>query len=106
MPTTKLESKVKVGSKEIKKYDEPRSPYQRLLESDALPPAVKAELTRPAIPNSKTLYTFNHYCQGALIPILCSIPYILVAFYATLKNLLLSCHKKGRCIDFSPVKQF
>jgi hypothetical protein len=46
MPTMKLESKVKVGSKEIKKYDAPRSPYQRLLESEALPPAVKAELTR------------------------------------------------------------
>jgi hypothetical protein len=46
MPTKKLESKVKVGSKEIKKYDEPRSPYQRLLESEALPPEVQAELTR------------------------------------------------------------
>jgi hypothetical protein len=47
MPTMKLENKVKAGSKEIKKYDEPRSPYRRrLLESDALPPEVKAELTR------------------------------------------------------------
>jgi hypothetical protein len=46
MPTMKLESKVKVGSKEIKKYDDPRSPYQRLLESDAISPAVQAELTR------------------------------------------------------------
>jgi hypothetical protein len=46
MPTMKLESKVKIGSKEIKKYDEPRSPYQRLPESEALPPEVKAELTR------------------------------------------------------------
>ncbi|MFP3090347.1 transposase, partial [Treponema sp. TIM-1] len=46
MPTMKLESKVKVGSKELKKYDEPRSPCQRLLESEALPPEVKAELTR------------------------------------------------------------
>ena len=46
MPTMKLESKVKVGSKEIKKYDNPRNPYQRLLESDALSPEVKAELTR------------------------------------------------------------
>jgi hypothetical protein len=42
----KLESKVKVGSKEIKKYDQPRSPYQRLLESEALQPEVKTELTR------------------------------------------------------------
>jgi hypothetical protein len=46
MPTMKLESKVKVGSKEIKKYDVPRSPYQRLLESEGLSPEVKAELTR------------------------------------------------------------
>jgi uncharacterized damage-inducible protein DinB len=41
-----LIGKVKVGSKEIKKYDAPRSPYQRLLESEALSPEVKAELTR------------------------------------------------------------
>ena len=46
MPTMKLASKVEAGSKEIKKYDEPRGPYQRLLESDALSPEVKAELTR------------------------------------------------------------
>jgi hypothetical protein len=46
MPTMKLESKIKVGSKEIKKYDVPHSPYQRLLESVALSPEVKAELTR------------------------------------------------------------
>jgi hypothetical protein len=41
----KLASKVKGGSHELKKYDEPRSPSQRLLESDALSPEVKAELT-------------------------------------------------------------
>jgi hypothetical protein len=45
MPTMKLESKVKAGSKEIKKYDKPRSLCQRLLESAALSPRVKAELT-------------------------------------------------------------
>jgi hypothetical protein len=45
MPAMKLESKVKAGSKEIKKYSEPRGPCQRLLESEALPPEVKAELT-------------------------------------------------------------
>jgi hypothetical protein len=44
MPTMKLASKVKVGSREIKKYDAPRSPCQR--ESEALPPEVKAELSR------------------------------------------------------------
>jgi hypothetical protein len=41
-----LESKVKTGSKEIKKYDEPRSPYRRPMESEALTPETKAELTR------------------------------------------------------------
>jgi hypothetical protein len=46
MPTMKLVSKVKAGSREIKKYDAPRSPYQRLMESEALPPEVKTELTR------------------------------------------------------------
>jgi hypothetical protein len=46
MPTMKLERKVKIGSKEIKKYDEPRSPYQRLPESEMLSPEVQAELTR------------------------------------------------------------
>jgi hypothetical protein len=40
----KLESKVKVGSKEIKKYDEPRSPYHRLIESEVFSAEVKAEL--------------------------------------------------------------
>jgi hypothetical protein len=45
MPTMKLESKVKVGSKEIKKYDAPRGPYPRLLEGEALSPEAKAELT-------------------------------------------------------------
>jgi hypothetical protein len=34
MLTMKLESKVKIGSKEIKKYDAPRSPYRRLMESE------------------------------------------------------------------------
>jgi hypothetical protein len=38
MPAMKLESKVKAVSKKIKKYDEHRSPYQRLLKSDALSP--------------------------------------------------------------------
>jgi hypothetical protein len=46
MPTTKLESKIKTGSREIKKYDDPRSPYQRLIESEALSSEVKAGLSR------------------------------------------------------------
>jgi hypothetical protein len=46
MPAMKLESRVKAVSKETKKYDALRSPYQRLWESEALPPEVKAELPR------------------------------------------------------------
>jgi hypothetical protein len=46
MPTMKLESKVKVGSKEIKTYDALRRPYQCFLESEALSSGVKAELRR------------------------------------------------------------
>jgi hypothetical protein len=45
MSAMKIESKVKTG-KEIKKYDALRSPYRRLLESEALPPEVKAKLIR------------------------------------------------------------
>jgi hypothetical protein len=46
MSAMKLESKVKAGSKEIKKYDEPRSPCQRLLEGEVLPPEMKAGVAR------------------------------------------------------------
>jgi hypothetical protein len=46
MPTMKLVSKVKAGSRGIKKYDAPRSPCQRLMEPEALPPGVKTELAR------------------------------------------------------------
>jgi hypothetical protein len=37
MPTQKLKSKTRMGSKKIKVYDEPRSPFQRLMESRELP---------------------------------------------------------------------
>jgi hypothetical protein len=46
MPTAKLESKIKTDSKEIKKYDAPRCPYQQLMESDARSSEVKAQLSR------------------------------------------------------------
>jgi hypothetical protein len=46
MPTMKLLSKEKVGSKETKKYDEARSPYQRLMESEELDKSVKDSLTK------------------------------------------------------------
>jgi hypothetical protein len=44
MPTRKLTSKTRIGSKEIKVYDEPRSPFLRLLESAELPQACKDTL--------------------------------------------------------------
>ena len=43
-PVMKLISKVRVGSKIVKKYDEPKTPYQRLLESPALPSQYKRDL--------------------------------------------------------------
>jgi hypothetical protein len=44
MPTQKLKSKTRVGSKEIKVYDEPKSPFQRLMESTEVPPEIKKTL--------------------------------------------------------------
>jgi transposase InsO family protein len=41
MPTRKLKSKTRAGSKEIKVYDEARSPFQRLTESTELPQQTK-----------------------------------------------------------------
>ena len=44
MPTQKLKSKTRVGSKEIKRYDEPKSPFHRLIESAELPEQIKDSL--------------------------------------------------------------
>jgi hypothetical protein len=44
MPTQKLKSKTRVGSKEIKVYDEPRSPFRRLIECAELPREYKDSL--------------------------------------------------------------
>jgi transposase InsO family protein len=44
MPSQKLISKKRVGSKEIKKYDEPRSPFQRLIESSEVSQKTKDSL--------------------------------------------------------------
>ncbi len=51
MPTQKLLSKTRIGSKEIKKYDEPKSPYQRLIDSQ-LPP----QKTKDALHSQIALY--------------------------------------------------
>src|SRR5215471_643590 len=45
MPAQKLKSKTRVGSKEIKVYDEPCSPFQRLMESAQLPQDIKDSLS-------------------------------------------------------------
>jgi len=44
MPTQKLKSKNRVGSKETKVYDEPKSPFQRLMESSETPVKTKDSL--------------------------------------------------------------
>ena len=46
MPTQRLKSKTRVGSKEIKVYDEPRSPFQRLMDSAELPQGTKDSLEK------------------------------------------------------------
>jgi transposase InsO family protein len=44
MPTRRLKSKTRIGSKEIKSHDEPRSPFRRLLECERLPQECKDRL--------------------------------------------------------------
>ena len=46
VPQLKLIEKVRVGSKIVKKYDLPKTPYQRLLESEHLTMGQKEELRR------------------------------------------------------------
>jgi hypothetical protein len=44
MPTQKFKSKTRVDSKETKVYNEPRSPFRRLLECAQLPREYKDSL--------------------------------------------------------------
>lgn len=44
LPSVKLLSKERVGSKTIKKHDKPKTPYQRVLESKHIKPDVKERL--------------------------------------------------------------
>jgi hypothetical protein len=46
MPTRKLKSKTRIGSKEIKVYDEPKSPFLRLMESSKTPLKTKDALLK------------------------------------------------------------
>jgi len=43
-PSLKLKSKVRVGSKVVKKYDLAQTPYQRLMSSDSVPESTKQKL--------------------------------------------------------------
>jgi hypothetical protein len=44
IPSVKLIEKKRVGSKIIKKYDKPKTPFQRLLESEYIPIETKKKL--------------------------------------------------------------
>ena len=44
LPSMKLSQKTRIGSKVVKRYDEPKSPYQRLLESSSIDRRVKQRL--------------------------------------------------------------
>ena len=46
VPQLKLKEKFRVGSKVVRKYDKPKTPYQRLLDSPDLSMKVKEELER------------------------------------------------------------
>ncbi|HZY45303.1 MAG TPA: transposase family protein [Anaerolineae bacterium] len=44
LPVVKLKEKIRHGSKVTKKYDEPQTPYQRVLASPAISPKIKTKL--------------------------------------------------------------
>ncbi len=44
-PSVKLIKKDRIASKTIKRYDSPKTPYQRVMESKSISPEVKKELT-------------------------------------------------------------
>lgn len=46
LPSVKLIDKERIGSKTLKRYDPPKTPYQRTMESDYIPNAVKKDLSK------------------------------------------------------------
>ena len=46
LPSVKLIEKERIGSKTIKKHDKPKSPYQRIMESEYIPQNTKDALTK------------------------------------------------------------
>ena len=55
IPSSKIIKKQRVGSKVIKKLDQPKTPFQRVLESESVPKKVKTDL----IKRSKQLNPFS-----------------------------------------------
>jgi len=45
LPSVKLLAKERIASKTIRRYDLPKTPYQRVLESPGVAPATKKQLT-------------------------------------------------------------
>jgi len=45
LPSVKLIDKERIGSKTLKRYDPPKTPYQRIMESDHIPKPVKDSLS-------------------------------------------------------------
>ncbi|MGC8758289.1 MAG: transposase, partial [Caldisericaceae bacterium] len=46
LPSMKLLEKTRIGSKVIKKYDKPETPYRRIIDSDAVSEEVKEKLRK------------------------------------------------------------
>ena len=46
LPSVKLLDKERVGSKTLKRYDTPKTPYQRIMESTPIPESVKKSLSK------------------------------------------------------------
>jgi len=61
-PQMKLQEKIRVGSKVIKRYDKPKTPYERLIESPNVDEVTKKKLKRKSkkLNPSKLLREINH----------------------------------------------
>jgi hypothetical protein len=46
LPSVKLIDKERIGSKTLKRYDPPKTPYQRIMKSDYIPDSVKKNLSK------------------------------------------------------------
>ena len=46
LPSVKLIEKERIGSKTIKKHDSPKTPYQRMINSEYIPQTTKDALTK------------------------------------------------------------